>query len=566
MGNIYSLVASRTHTKPWLILILLWTLSFIIIWPYGEFPVNDDFGFSTPVKWLSENDELRLTYWQSMTLIFQVFLGYLWSELFGFSYFGLRILTAILGGIFIYTCYKICIASGIDKKVAFVIASGFLSFPVWIMSSSTFMTDTPFLAFSTLATCCLATTVYSRNPSVLPYLFGFSFLIMAILIRQIGIAIALGFLLADIYNNGIKPKVLLRSGILFGCCLYLVAEFPALMEHIAPLSSDYSVRTSGLHERLADLLALKLGVFKPMIYAIVEFVLHFGLLLLPIAAIRFAQVIINSRHNVATLFAYIACTALLFGYSVAIHQPVPAGNVMSPHGLGPKLIDPFTAYGTPGMLRWLLTLLAAIAGSTLMVDLIKGIWNRVLLISAGTKNKVNGVFVFIFLSAVISYAPFGIFYGPWFVRYVVFPSLLFIVLITALNPSYQVLINRYTKTILSYFMCSLILSVCLAHDFYSWSRVRYELIDSAREEFNIAAYQLDGGLEYNNLEQLLLNPTQSLTMLAFKQPLARPYKVAKIPMPGYEVLRVENVRQIFPIERNRKIYLLQSTVQLSGIP
>ena len=46
--------------------------------PLGDFPLNDDWAFALPVKWLVERGQLQFTDWQAMTLIGQVTLGADW--------------------------------------------------------------------------------------------------------------------------------------------------------------------------------------------------------------------------------------------------------------------------------------------------------------------------------------------------------------------------------------------------------------------------------------------------------------------------------------------------------
>jgi hypothetical protein len=38
----------------------------------GEFSINDDWGYSTPIRWWTEDGRLALTHWQSMPLVTQL--------------------------------------------------------------------------------------------------------------------------------------------------------------------------------------------------------------------------------------------------------------------------------------------------------------------------------------------------------------------------------------------------------------------------------------------------------------------------------------------------------------
>ena len=84
-----------------LLLTAAWVGMAIQVDPRGEFSLNDDWAYALPVKALTEQDSIRFTFWQSMTLIGRM----LWGSLFclpgGFSFLALRlsVLTAGLAGV-----------------------------------------------------------------------------------------------------------------------------------------------------------------------------------------------------------------------------------------------------------------------------------------------------------------------------------------------------------------------------------------------------------------------------------------------------------------------------------
>jgi len=84
-----------------LLLTIGWVGMAIQVNPQGEFSLNDDWAYALPVKALTEQDSIRFTFWQSMTLIGQVLWGALFCLPGGFSFLALRlsVLTAGLAGV-----------------------------------------------------------------------------------------------------------------------------------------------------------------------------------------------------------------------------------------------------------------------------------------------------------------------------------------------------------------------------------------------------------------------------------------------------------------------------------
>lgn len=544
--------------RPWLGLAFIWLLGLALIHPVGEFSINDDFGFSTPVKWAVEDGVARLTYWQAMTLVAQVAIGYVWSEIFGFSYFGLRILTALLACLYIYSAYRLCRLMDLTKASATLVVACIVSFPVFVMSSSTFMTDTPFLAFATLTVYLLSRSLVSDKALSASFIWGVIFFIVALMIRQIAIAIALSFLIADVFINGFRLRYLARSLGLFLMAAVLIAKFPDIMDHIAPLSPDYSVRTNSLGNIIADLLQFKLGVFKPLIFVVLQFIVHFGFLTMPIGLLVLRRAASTYQKNRILLILSLLGGLAIFAFAALMATPISVpGNVLSSEGLGPKLITPYDLDESRGVFWWGITFISSLLGVFLLLSLVVETYRKLTTNPNEWRNRKNGVALFLLLCALASYGPFGLYYGPWFVRYVVFPTFLLLILLFHYSP-WQTLSLGSFRLLGGYFTLLFLVSVVLAHDFFTWSRARYELIDATLDEFQLKPYEIDGGHEYNNLEQLLRRPDESTTMSPIRgEDTTRPYKLSKLLLPGYKVVRVKEIPQILPIAINKKIYLLE---------
>ena len=73
------------------VLTAAWVLAIVLVYPFGEFPINDDWSYADTVRRLVEHGEWRLNAWTSMTLATQVLWGWLFSQLMGFSFTTLRV-------------------------------------------------------------------------------------------------------------------------------------------------------------------------------------------------------------------------------------------------------------------------------------------------------------------------------------------------------------------------------------------------------------------------------------------------------------------------------------------
>jgi hypothetical protein len=106
----------------------VWGLMIILVRPYGEFPLNDDWAYSLPVKWYLETGQLHLTFWQFMTLVTQIVLGVAWTALVGFSLEHLRILVILLTFLFLWAAYALSREAGLSKAISFFHSSHFSVF------------------------------------------------------------------------------------------------------------------------------------------------------------------------------------------------------------------------------------------------------------------------------------------------------------------------------------------------------------------------------------------------------------------------------------------------------
>src|ERR1700741_245012 len=169
-------------TKYPLLLFFCWLLAEFLVNPIGEFPLNDDWSYTIPVKHLTENGTLQFVDWPAMTLVAQVWWGYLFTSVFGFSFTVLRISVAVLGFIGGLILFQIIKKLSGKKDLAFAGTLLFLFNPLYFSLSNSFMTDVPFLSFSIIACYFYVKVFESGKFSSLLFAAGCS--VGDILVRQ----------------------------------------------------------------------------------------------------------------------------------------------------------------------------------------------------------------------------------------------------------------------------------------------------------------------------------------------------------------------------------------------
>jgi 4-amino-4-deoxy-L-arabinose transferase-like glycosyltransferase len=132
-------------------LVLCAVLMFLVVWPVGEFPLNDDWAYSRVVQHFVRTGKLVFFTGAYATQLFQLLWGSLFVWLFGFSHFVLRVSTLVLavaGALAIYALAReLRAAEGLAALAGFV----FLANPIATQLSFTFMTDVPFGALYAIA-------------------------------------------------------------------------------------------------------------------------------------------------------------------------------------------------------------------------------------------------------------------------------------------------------------------------------------------------------------------------------------------------------------------------------
>lgn len=193
-----------------LLLVGIWVLVALLINPRGEFPLNDDWIYAKTVKTLLAGGGLHFADMYA-NIVAQIFWGALFCLPFGFSFTALRISTLTLGLIGVLALYGVLREAGADRNTALFGALLLAFNPLYMVLSYSFMSDVPFTAV------CIVSLYFImrgfRRNTHFEVAAGLSLACLALLIRQPGLAIFVGFALAYLAKSGWRPRNLFLAGI-----------------------------------------------------------------------------------------------------------------------------------------------------------------------------------------------------------------------------------------------------------------------------------------------------------------------------------------------------------------
>lgn len=252
------------------VIVFLWIVLAFVAGISGDFNIGDDFSYAKAVENLYLNGEIRFTDWTSMTLIFQVIIGYLFSLLFGFSFETLRLVSlssAILGSLGIYFTSR----EFTDEKKSFIITFFSVFHPAFALSSIHFSTDINFFCFFIWSVYFSLRFVNTNNNKY--YILFMVFLIMSFFIREVSGIYAAAFLAYFISKKNYSIKAFLPLVLL--SLAYLSYKYWLENYHGTPTLMDLG------SERLADMLSRPSHVILVFIKNILLSIFYIGIILIP---------------------------------------------------------------------------------------------------------------------------------------------------------------------------------------------------------------------------------------------------------------------------------------------
>ena len=261
------------------LLSVIWVVCAVLINPVGDFPLNDDWAFGLPVEVLLSEHALKLTDWQGPTLIAQFFWGALFCLPTGFSFTALRLSTLTLGLVGIASLYGLLRHLGADRRIAGLGAAVLAFNPLYINLSYTFLTDIPFLAILIVSSLLLIRGLdFDRNGEIVA---GLIVAVLAMFVRQLGLTILIGFMIAYTLYRGFDRRWVLLALAPTVVAVSLLLLYELYLKRIGQLPGLYHAKSNDVRMVLMDMVHLRLGALRPALWASVLLLMYLGQWCLP---------------------------------------------------------------------------------------------------------------------------------------------------------------------------------------------------------------------------------------------------------------------------------------------
>ncbi len=466
---------------------IIWLICIILVNPFGDFPLNDDWSYARNAQALALENKIYFDEWGAMTLIAHTMWGAFFCKIFGFSFTVLRFSTLVLGWIGILVTYRFFEEGGMKKNHAFW-ATILLAFnPFYFANSFSYMTEVPFMCFLMSAAYFSLKAINEKGQKNI--LLATLFSIIATMIRQPGVLVPIAFLITYLAKNkfsiktvtqGFTPSVLtLGSLILF--TNWRNANY-GLSENFGKTSQLIDNITNG---HLENAIATKAPGF---------FIL-WGLFLLPMMIV----LVNNFWKKIPPIGKVISIgITLLLSYPYFDNwNNFHLGNTFFNFGMGPMVLPSEDRFATSNLHNndWGNIIFCGFMGGIIILQWILIRTTQLLFfIKNKTSTSVN-CNTFFSLATAFGYFAFLMLNNFYFDRYclIAFPFL-----ILMLFPQNQDFSIPRTLKIAGHItlLAIVIFSIGATHDYLSWNRARWEAVDYSHKTLQLKPTQINGGFEY----------------------------------------------------------------------
>lgn len=556
-------------------LIALWGLIEVIINPVGDFPLNDDWAYGLPVKWLVEERRLRFTRGCS-ALFTQVIWGSLFVSLAGFSFTVLRISTIVMAAVGLSATYLTAREVGLSRGIAAIVVGLLEMNPVFVTLANTFMSDVPFLSLAMLSILLFLRGLKYDRPA---YIWaGWAIVLAATLQRQVGIAIPIGLIAAMAIKDGMNRVWLFRAVFPSVVVLAVVLAYPRLLEAVNGASVERYECSNTLKLMLIDLAHLRLGALKPIIYKAGWGMLCLGQWMLPLIVL-----FLPSWSDATTRRGLSIWLAVLSSAAAAVTGILWFTNMLLPsRGNIGYSIDLVASYfidlGTgprelmggnhlPRAPRWfpVVSTWAAAFGAISIVLALGHVARRaVVQLHSGQGRRALWLPAFSLVSLVFYYAPFCVSYLVLVDRYAL-PLMPLLTLLLAGEPigvtirprpilGVRVLISAALA--FSY----LVFAVASAHDYLAWNRQRWAASSFLLAQGGVTPDDINGGFAFNGYYEWQDQPRKAILIdsMGFESNDRSRYAIAFEDRPGFRQVRRLSVDRWLPLSPEQIVILERS--------
>ncbi len=475
---------------------VIWLICIILVNPFGDFPLNDDWSYARNAQALALENKIYFDEWGAMTLIAHTMWGALFCKTFGFSFTVLRFSTLILGWLGLLVTYRFFQEGGMKKNYAFW-ATILMAFnPFYFANSFSYMTEVPFMFFLMSAAYFSLKAINGKGQRNIFLATLFS--IIATMIRQPGILVPIAFLITYIAKNKLSLKTTIQGFTPSFFTLGSLILFTNWRNANYGLSKNFG-KTSQLIDNisngyLADAIATKSSGY---------FIL-WGLFLLPILIVLVSD-FWKKIPPIGKIISVVIALLLSYPYYHSLADSY-LGNTFYNFGIG-LIVLPTEDQSAINHIHendWKnLTLIGFIGGIILLKWILIRTTQLLFLIKNKTSTSVNWN-TFFALATAFGYFAFLMLNNFYFDRYSLVAVPFLILMLFPQNENFS--IPRPLKIVGQISLAAIILfSIGATHDYLSWNRARWEIANYSHETLQLEPAEINGGFEYKKWFGIFFN-------------------------------------------------------------
>jgi len=462
-----------------LFLFLIYVLSELIIFPVGNFSVNDDWWYFRLVT------DPGFTIWPEHSF-FGYWLAYkTWFLFFPTTYFSLRLFTWILGFVNILIFNRICARFlRLHPLINFFSCLTLLLHPIYLSVSNSGMTEIIFIFYMLGGVFLyLEFLMYQRM-----WYLALSALLFALMVltRQIGLTVVFALAITDFFINRDFFKY---SLILFLFCLGIYVGFEYILYY-----TDYN--TNGFPFIVADQYFIHVTERKFFLVILKRWVHYLTIgafTFFPITSLAFLfkyRTLLRSRSLVIISFL------LMIPVGLSVFSGFPVGNYLNAGSVGPLNIPEsyvskeFALMHKKDAWYYVMIFFTLLASFVFLITLCYQLTKIYVRYKRFRVSDILTNFQYIHLFALIFFLLYYgamTIYGSFFDRYILIPQFFFIFIFLDL------LKRHFSKSIVTiilliYFFCFSVFSI---HDYFSIRRKSHFLFEKYLKEDKV----LEGFIE-----------------------------------------------------------------------
>jgi len=510
-----------------------------IVFPIGNFPLNDDWAYAHSVLWMLDEHRLRLSNWIAMNLLSQTLLGAAAAKLFGFSFTGLRAVTQLVAMLTSLVAFSFYRTAGLSRSASLVATLVLVATPWWQVLANTYMTDLYGLLFGLLAATYFLRHLAEPRPMFL--LLAVLFTVVGVLQRQVVLVIPLAFMCAWTARLTIWRAWPMIQGVLpLAIAFATEMAYQAYLEGGPGIPAAQQVIQGRIFPMLVGVLTFKTESVLWFFLNLAGLLGYLGLVVTPWVSW------LGGAIRATGLLRWLVLGALcLFAITVAWDwlPPYRENNVIDRAGIGPFTVHDGFDRDADGLDRstgifWLS--MAGLVAVGTMAMLAAALRTPRVLVREFRERAGSSLF---HACVVLAYlVPFAV--TDYFDRYVLFVLPFVLVWMHSVFFADAVPAGRLARAVTVVLVsCYGVMSAVATHDYFAWNRARWEAIEFATQSLGANPRTLDGGFEYNgffNFERMRLSGSRQDKNFWWVED--DHYQVAFFGRAGYQVVK------IFPVD------------------